>query len=304
MAKRYTVRHTIPIENPDQGQQVAFNETVDLAILLSQRLQRNVRQGHVFNIHSVKASIDPVNEGFFTGEYDLGMAVAGELHHCPATKNSVKAWQHLFGVWRKQKRLSVGAVGPQVRYDDFEVGWNNDFTTSRTSAIFTTGMADDTQERVVIFGGSVDGEEVTLQDTYTALQPQPQVSRFPISNTTVKAAKYTSVFPSSIKTAFTTHLSSTFPADGGLVLGAPDSGATASTVAVPISDRASLCGVVKLTGHILAEDTTLTVADEAFLHIDMTVSIGTPLVKTTKRRKSRKSRKSNYKPRRRWMKRT
>ena len=119
MAKRYELTKQITIQTPSDPNELSFDETIDLPVLLSQRLQKNIRQGRVINIHSVKAHIEAPQ----SGNLDLGGAVSGTMYHCPATKNSASAWRHAFATWRKQKSLIVNGIGPMVRFDDFEVGF-------------------------------------------------------------------------------------------------------------------------------------------------------------------------------------
>ncbi len=283
MARKYTVHHTIAMTPQDSANVSALqvNAMVDLPLLLSQRLQRNVRQGHVIHLHKVSAQVRPVVDG----EYDLGTSVVGEIYHCPATKNSAKAWRHAFAVWRKQKMLKVGALGPTVRNDDFEIGWNNDLKSGRTSTIKTTGMNDDTDEDVVIYGTSSDDDELTLQDMFNSLQPLPSPSRFPIGNSVVKEAKYTTTFPMAQKTPFVAHWSGKH-SDNNTPTGVLDwtnvnSGMSGSISQFELQDTGTLCGVLRVRAFLGPGDDATTTPDEAVLALTFTVSIGTPLAITT-----------------------
>lgn len=291
MARKYQLTHSITLATQDDPNSsgLLVDQKVDLAVLLSQRLQRNVRQGHVFHLHKVKASLRPVVDG----EYDLGVGAVGEIYHCPATKNSVRAWQHLFGVWRKQKALKVGALGPSVRYDDFEVGWNTDLHDSRTSTVLTQGMGDDTAEDVVIYGTSADGDEITLQDTWESLQEIPEPSRFPIGNATVKAAKWVNEFPIAQKTGFHAHWTSKHSDNNTPLLDWVNvaSGQTGAQSESILDDTGTLAGVLRVRAWLGPVDDATTSPDEAVLSLTFTVSLGTPLVqkRITSRKKSTQS---------------
>lgn len=280
MARKYQVQHTVNLSTPSDPNTFVAQGVVDLPVLLSQRLQKNIRQGRVFNIHSVKASLhDQQGAGH---NLDLGGAIVGEIRHTPATSNSCKAWRHLFAVWRKQKSQIVSGIGPQVRYDDFEVAFNSNYVTSRTSNLYATGINDPTPESVVIYGGSTEGSHVTLEDTYESMQPTPNPSRFPLSNNVVKEAKFTNEFPNTVKTPFSAHWSAQ---DNQAT---HDSGASVSQPTSYIKDSASLCGVVYYQAQMLPENVAASVQDELALTLTFTVSIGMSLAKTPRKSYSRR----------------
>ena len=177
MAKRYQVHSFHNLTTPSSPDEEVVNALVDIPLLLSQRLQRNIRQGQVIHIHSVKASLKPT----LGGSQDIGVAFTGEVWHAPATRNTCKAWREAFSVWRKQKQLRANATGSLVRYDDFEVGWNASLTNSRTSTLYATGLSDSDAESVVIYGTSTTGDDITLEDILESAQTQEEPSRFPLS---------------------------------------------------------------------------------------------------------------------------
>jgi len=296
MAKRYNVTHQITLDTPSDPNELAFDTTIDLPVLLSQRLQKNIRQGRVINIHSVKAHVEAPP----SGNLDLGGAISGTMYHCPATKNSASAWRHAFATWRKQKSLIVNGIGPMVRYDDFEVAWNSDHIGSRTSTLLTTGMLDDQSESVCIYGNSTEADDVTLQDIYDSARAQPTSSKFPISNNPVKPSKFVAVFPSAQKTNFGCSWS-TIDAQTG-----HDAGAQIQSPTSYIQDSGSLCGVVRVFGHLLPENVIGTSQDQLEIRLTFCVSIGSSLVKTyTPKRKSTKGGKRYVrKPRRTYRKRS
>jgi len=279
MAKRYQLNHTVPLATPSDPNDFVAQGVIDLPMLLSQRLQKNIRQGRVINIHSVKASLDTAG----AGNLDLGGAVVGEIHHCPATKNSAKAWRHLFSVWRKQKSQIVSGIGPSVRYDDFEVAFNNTHKTTRTSTLFATGINDDDAEAVVIYGSSVDASHVSLQDTFESMQPQLEPSRFPISNAVVKAPKFTAEFPLSVVSPFGCSWSAADNQAGH------DSGAQVQQPTTYIQDCASLTGQIYYQARMLPENVISSIQDDMSLTLTFTVSIGMSLAKTPGRGKPRRA---------------
>lgn len=289
---------TLDTEN-DDGNTIFTTDVVDLALLHSQRTQRNVRQGRVFNLHKIQASLVPNG-----GDVDLGLAVSATARWCPATKNSAKAWRHLFAVWRKQKMLKVGALGPMVRHDDFELGYDSSYVNSRTSTVYTQGMNDPIAEKAVIYGASSDGVDITLEDIYESLQPQAQDSRFPIGNAVVKTSKFTSEFPPPRVVGFGATFSTVGPS--GNMATEPDSGAHFQNDPVYISDGAALCGLVVLKANALAEDVAGFSGDDLTMQVEITYSVGSSLAtppsargmryKPNKKRKAAASRRY----RRRW----
>lgn len=282
MAKRYELTKQITIQTPSDPNELSFDETIDLPVLLSQRLQKNIRQGRVINIHSVKAHIEAPQ----SGNLDLGGAVSGTMYHCPATKNSASAWRHAFATWRKQKSLIVNGIGPMVRFDDFEVGWNSDHINARTSTLLTTGLLDDQAESVVIYGASSEAVDVTLEDIYESAQPPHATSKFPISNSTVKASKFTATFPDAQKTTFGASWS-TIDAQSG-----HDAGAQIQSPTSYIADGASLCGVVRVFGNLLPENVAGTIQDELEIRLTFVVSIGSSLASSPRKSKAKKGGKS------------
>lgn len=287
MAKRYTISKTVTLQQTNDANTLVFDEQIDLAIELSQRLQRNVRQGHVFKVHKLALGLTPAG-----GDLDTGMATAGTIRWAPATKNSVKAWQMAFNTWRKQKALKVNAVGQGVRYDDFEIAFSDPYMTSRTSSLRTTGLEDNNGEQVTIYGASTSGVDVSLEDIYESAQPQLLPSRFPIGNTVVKESKFTQEFPAANVHNFGANWSTIIADD----IQAPDSGAAYNADPVYFEDKNSLCGVLVVKGYCLAEDVAGAVEDSLTLQLNITCEISTPLVYKPKRRKSKSTKAS--KPRR------
>lgn len=290
MAKRYIVKHEVTVTNPNEANAYAFDEQIDLALLLSKRLQRNVRQGRVFHIHKAQVAITPQNQ---TGDFDLGGATASNLQWCPATSNSAKAWRHAFTIWRKQKMLTVNAAGPTVRYDDFEVAYDSTGINSRTSNLYTTGISDSNPESVCIYGTSTSGDDITLEDIWESAQPQALPSRFPLSNSAVKESKFTKEFPPAQVVRLGASFSTIADMDG---LG-PDSGAIYLSDPTYISDSACLAGVLKWKGYIIAEDVSGPTADTMNVSLTLTVSMGMPLARVPHTPKSKATAPRNMRAR-------
>tara|TARA_B110000459_G_scaffold184700_1_gene214693 strand:- start:1042 stop:1959 length:918 start_codon:yes stop_codon:yes gene_type:complete len=298
MAKRYLVKSQHELNNPNDPSDRVLNVMVDLPLLLSQRLGRMVRQGRSIRLHSVTASVRPATG--MLDDADLGMAVVGHVEHCPANKHSVRAWQDMFKVWTKQKQLKLGAMGRTTRHDDFEIGWNTDIKSTRTSEIYQAGFEDNDPEPVVLYGESTEGSLITssvatLQDYYNGMQSSAHnaTSKFAWNNQIVKTAKYNTVFPLAIQTPFACHMSATDNPDSS-----GDSGATASISTVHNSDSATLGGVLNVEAWALQEDDFVFDADTFVLTLTYEVSLGASLVqrkskpkkKITKRRARSRSR--------------
>lgn len=284
MARRYQATFDIDLETPSDPNDKVFSAHIDLARALSQRLQRNVRQGHVFNLHKVECQIQaPAG-----GNFDQGVAVSGEMLWAPATKNSVKAWQHAYNVWRQQKKLSIGAIGSMVRYDDFEVAWSETHAHNnpRCSKLYASGNADDDLEAVVIYGTSGDGSHVSLEDIYESAQRLPEPSRFPLSNAVVKQAKYTEEFPPYNVAPLTAHWSASHVEGAGF-----DTGAVVQNGVSYITDGASLGGVLYVSAKMLPENTIDHIQDSLFMTVTITYSLGSSLLP---RRRKKKGGKKSY----------
>jgi len=285
MARRYTVSTSYNLGTPSQANEVVLEQWVDLPVLLSQRLQRNVRQGQVVHLHKITASLTPQTQG--SANNDIGVAFTGTVAHCPATKNSARAWREAFKVWRKQKQLRQNAVGSFTRFDDFEIGWNASFrSSSRTSTLYADGLSDTDSEKVVIYGASTPGDDITLEDIYESARGQAEPSRFPLSNAVVKTSKFVDEFPPPVKTPIHAHWSANSAQDGY------DSGASVHHGVAYVQDSATLAGVLYVNGYMLPENTVGHIQDDVVLTLTFTVSLGTPLVLTQRKKRKALPRKS------------
>lgn len=302
-AKRYQVTKRILLGTPDDPTTPVVDTQVDLALLLSQRLQKMVRQGRSFRLHRVQAQLVPTG-----GDLDMGVAFNGNVYWAPATKNSVRAWQMLQKTWAHQKRLNVGAMGPVVRGDDFEVAWTESHQTTRTSNII---ISDDhnlldgsgnVEAAACLYGDSTDGgifpgdAAITLEDVFNSALSSQQVigiSKF-WNGQTVKDAKWTYQFPKARYQPISCHWSA-INDQGGLTGGALlgfDSGATVSYQDGYITDGAMCTGVCRIEGWMLPENTIEHIQDQFWLEVTFTVSMGYSLMPRKSGTRKRTARKT------------
>lgn len=187
------VQHTVNLTQPNNAEQNWDNGVIQVDAILSEQLGRTIRNGNQFRLVGMGASL----RGFQgSGDIDTGFAGTASIYAAPTTRHSVKAWQGLYKLWRKQKQLTATAVGQGVRYDDFEVGWDatNPLGAGRTSTIKTLGMGDATPEQVTIYGNSTDGGITSLRDYYDKMSSQAVPSYNPFGSI-VKQPKWAYKFP-------------------------------------------------------------------------------------------------------------
>lgn len=280
------VRQRFSIDQPNDVNDPIVESVIQVDDLLSQQLGRTIRNGNAFRLVGAGLAIIPrVN-----GDYDTGMSVTGRITACPVTQHTVSAWRTMFKQWMKQKRLA-NAAGGIVRYDDFELGWNNAkrLSSTRQSKIHYDGIGDPNEEDVVIYGESSGGDRVSLEDMYNSLNDIALPSRNPIGNATIKQPKYYAKFPSTadshqmwINGNFTSMV------DTGST---PDSlgGALAMNEItwLPADNHlAHLTGTLRLDAWVLPPDTGFQIAESADLEIILVYEGWSPLVeakKTTKK---------------------
>jgi len=187
------VQHTIEIEQPTGDPENNWaSGVIQVDAELSKELGRTIRNGNTFRLIGYGANL----RGFIgSSDQDVGFAGTAVVQFCPVTKNSVGSWQSLQKQWMKQKSLS-SAVGKYVRYDDFELGWNQSFQlpAGRNSNIFMGGLNDAATESVGLYGASVDGAYVSLESYYDNLNPIETPSEDPFG-AVIKTAKFVNKFP-------------------------------------------------------------------------------------------------------------
>lgn len=178
-----------PPSDPDQN----WSEgVIQVDQILSENLGRTIRNGNSFRLVGFGSSLRSMQN---SQDLDVGFAGTNVVQFCPVTKNGVGAWQSLQKQWMKQKRLS-SSVGKYVRYDDFEVGWDDSdlLPVARNSSILMSGLSDTNSEKVGIYGTSVDGTYVSIEQYYDNLNPIAVPSEDPFG-AVIKTAKFTNKFP-------------------------------------------------------------------------------------------------------------
>jgi len=205
----HIVQKTISIVQPNDAAANWASGVIQVDAELSQELGRTIRNGNSFRLIGYGANL----KGFTTSsDQDVGFAGTAVVNYCPVTKNGVGAHQKMYKQWTRQKQLA-GAVGSFVRYDDFEVGWapGLELASSRNSTILAQGMGDTNDEQIVLFGTSVSGDVITLEEYYDNLNPVAPPSE-DFLGSTIKTAKFTERFPEERSLIMPTSFSATMDA--------------------------------------------------------------------------------------------
>ena len=174
--------------------------TVDTSYLyidreLSQQYGKSFRNGMINRIVGWDFNVRPKDTGA-SDDFDIGGALVGKLEYIPVNKHTVKAWGLGYDLFQSQKRLS-GRIGKSVRYDDFEIAYDNPGADSRTSIIddnpiATTfgGSGGGDGHRVGFFDDSNDTSDYTsLSDLYNSRFTPPEASETHYG-TTIKSPKF------------------------------------------------------------------------------------------------------------------
>lgn len=271
--------YTHNIETPNSTEQPTYSGQIDLALLASQQLSRNVRQGQTFHIKKVSAFLRGAN-----GDHDVGHSITAQLKTVPTTRLSRKGWNLAFNQWKKQKLLA-GKVGSYMRNDDFEVAYDYTRSTSRTSTIFSSGMGDSSEEKVVLKGDSNGGQDFSLQDLIESQLPNLTASgglesKDPFNDSVIKAPKYTQKgWPNDQVFGVTAvHSANMFKFDGTVnetfYFGAnSEQGEMEFIKPIP-----SMCGIIFYEFWVNPKDTTFQIEDNAKLFLQFHVVRMTPLV--------------------------
>lgn len=201
----HLIQHEINITVPDEAGQNWAEGIIQVDVPLSEKFGTTIRNGNQYRLIGYGSQLRG-----FTGSSDIDTGFSGvtSLQYCPVTRNSVGAHQKMFKAWMAQKKLA-SAVGEFVNYDDFEVGWspNYELPSSRQSVIRMEGINDSTNEKIVLYGGSVSGDVVSLEEFYDNLQPIMPVSKT-YTGGTIKTAKFTDRFPDRVELQMPTSFSS------------------------------------------------------------------------------------------------
>lgn len=282
----HIVQLEVDVVQPDDSELNWAQGVIQVDAELSKELGRTIRNGNSFRLVGYGSNL----RGFIgSSDQDVGFAGVTAIQFCPVTKNGVGAWQSLQSQWIKQKQLS-SSVGKYVRYDDFEVGWDDNdlLPAARNSTILMSGLADNTSEQIGLYGVSVDGAYVSLEGYFDNLNPIPAVSEDPFG-VVIKTAKFTNAFPN-----FRTLLSPTSFSAQVDAVGTPDfyAGgiATGDISWLPADNHLShMTGSLRYYFKGVTPDTAGQIADELKLVITLVYEGWAPLAKvrssksTTKR---------------------
>lgn len=191
----HIVNFTTTIEQPNDPSADWATGAIQVDALLSEQLGRTIRNGNAFRLVGMGAQLRG-----FTGspDQDVGFSGVTSIQYCPVTKQSAGAHDKMFRQWQRQKQLRNG-VGAYVRYDDFECSWSrtSPIPLARQSTIRMTGLDDTDSEVVGLFGESVNGIYVSIEDFYNSLNPVDEASTNPFG-TVIKEPKFTEKFPSPV----------------------------------------------------------------------------------------------------------
>jgi len=278
-------------------------------MLLSEYYGKMVRQGNSFEIIGMQANLqpDPASLGI-----DVGLSADVSLEYVPATKHSRFAWNQVYKGWRQQKKLAT-AIGQQVRYDDFEFGWNTQEgggtsggslgTRPRTSTIYGDGIGDTNEElpEKLVLTGSSDSSSLlaignySLQDYYNSAYETPAPSRNPFTNTDIKDAKWGDTpFPATQKMHCTATSSAQWFRDSATGLDIHQGAITTGDVQTFPTSCHSLCGVLYASAYIMPDDTLGQFEDDFYLTITIFVKTWKSLIqRRTRSRYSSKRRRSS-----------
>lgn len=263
---------------------------VDLAMLLSEKYGKLVRQGHKFTITGIQARLVPESSG-----YDVGQAISGSMGFMPVTKHSRKAWNQAFLMWKRQKQLA-SSVGSPIKHDDFEMCWDLGGKTSRTSLIFATGMGDDISAPMGLFGASDESgieQYFSLTDFYNSNNPVSLPSKKHWNDSPYKQPKYSTTMPSAEYAYFSSTLSTTH-SDNPTTLSLFDdalSGAISHSDIVEFPQAVnSLAGLLKFTWYTIPDDTTTQNEGDDDARVDFAIFVKTwkPLAYKPRRKARRK----------------
>ena len=269
----------------------AASGQIDLAMLMSEQIGKNVRQGQSFHVKQINIQLVGKDDAL-TDDFDVGGACTMQFKGFQTNKYARHGWNEAFKQWRRQKQLA-GAVGSAIRNDDMEFAMNYGSITSRTSSIFRN-MAASTSEKLVLGGASTIGQDWSLEDfVNTTLYPPQDPSKDHFNNSVYKENKFGDTrFPLATSVELTASQSAIATAvDGGILgIGSGDvfSGAVsaAGVYTFPRPLRV-LCGLLSYNIILTPPDTVNQVEDNFFIRYQIHVVKTTPLVYRPKKRRSK-----------------
>ena len=199
----HIVKHSFTVQQPTSYSTPYINlgsdAYIDLAVKLSEKFGRNIRQGQSFRLVGYGVTAQP---GPTSGDFDMGMAGMCNIEFQEPNKHYVTAWKQMFAIWKAQKRL-MGRVGRSVRYDDFELAYDaGGVRPGRTSIIYDDPItiADGDQHDLVLKGDSSESADITsIQAYYNERFPSLAASDTQYGNV-IKEAKFDTSAPISADT--------------------------------------------------------------------------------------------------------
>ena len=297
-----TKKFDIKVSNsPHVAQEFYVDFAGDATQTLSDYFGKNVRQGHSFKLCQIDLGIQPKQSD--GSDYDVGLAVSCQHVFTPATKHTRQAWNQMFKEWAKQKTLA-GVVGSTVRYDDFELAYDDVHAATtflnRRSSIYATGLADSNTEALSIQGLSVAGSDLSLKDYYEDRNPISLPSSTPFGGV-VKQPKFASYWPDNVELQTQATLSSIVTdTDQTPPLSNYLSGAVSMSTGWE-GNVDVFCGSIRNYVYVTADDTIGQIADEAELTVTFWIASWKPLVYSAKKNRTRSTSrrfKSAYRNRR------
>lgn len=189
------VQRNVDLTQPNDPEENWASGVIQVDANLSSKFGRTIRNGNKFRLVGYGLTLRG-KDG--RDEVDTGFAATLGINYCPVTKHSVEAQQSLYKEWRKQQKLA-GIYGKNVRYDDFEIGWEGPsllLDPARNSRIHASGLFDthDNVEYIAIYGDSSSGSHLSLKDYWNNRQPIPAASSTEFG-TVIKTPKFTAEFP-------------------------------------------------------------------------------------------------------------
>lgn len=192
----HIVKEQIFITQPDDSREYIADGVIDVALKLSQKYGRQIRQGQSFRLVGWGCSAKPEDDTGGVQDFDMGFAGETTLAFQEPTKHYVKAWNQLLKIWQNQKKL-MGRVGRFVRYDDFEVAYSDSYATSRTSTIYDNPIDDSSGDKhqLVLTGNSDDSNDYTSLVSYYNGRFEALPASETQYGTVIKAAKFDTARP-------------------------------------------------------------------------------------------------------------